>query len=104
MSSNELAAGSRLAAESPSTNRCDVAILVPCYNKERAIAKVASGVFGIALIIISIGLAIPIVITCVQEGIVPRLPTAVLPTGLTALAFQVDRLRLDSGCGHARPA
>jgi glycosyltransferase involved in cell wall biosynthesis len=42
MSSNELAAGSRLAAESPSTNRCDVAVLVPCYNEERAIAKVVA--------------------------------------------------------------
>jgi len=45
------------------------------------------GAFGIALIIISIGLAIPIVITYVQEGVVPRLPTAVLSMGLMLLAF-----------------
>ena len=38
-------------------------------------------------IIMSIGLAIPIVITYVQEGLVPRLPTAVLSTGLMLLAF-----------------
>ena len=43
--------------------------------------------FGVALAIISIGLAIPIFITYVQEGLVPRLPTAVLSTGLMVLAF-----------------
>jgi glycosyltransferase involved in cell wall biosynthesis len=45
------------------------------------------GAFGIALIIMSIGLAIPIIITYVQEGLVPRLPTAVLSTGLMLLGF-----------------
>ena len=45
------------------------------------------GAFGIALAIMSIGLAIPIIITYVQEGLVPRLPTAVLSTGLMLLAF-----------------
>jgi hypothetical protein len=42
---------------------------------------------GLALAIVSVGLAIPIFITYVQEGLVPRLPTAVLSTGLTLLAF-----------------
>jgi glycosyltransferase involved in cell wall biosynthesis len=42
---------------------------------------------GISLGIIAIGLAIPIFVTYVQEGIVPRLPTAVLSTGLMVLAF-----------------
>jgi len=45
------------------------------------------GTFGVALIIISIGLAIPIIITYMQEGVVPRLPTAVLSTGLMLLGF-----------------
>ncbi|MGB7098681.1 MAG: glycosyltransferase [Xanthobacteraceae bacterium] len=45
------------------------------------------GAFGLALGIMSIGLAIPIVITYVQEGLVPRLPTAVLSTGLMVLGF-----------------
>jgi glycosyltransferase involved in cell wall biosynthesis len=45
------------------------------------------GAFGLALIIMSIGLAIPVVITYLQEGIVPRLPTAVLSTGLMLLGF-----------------
>ena len=35
----------------------------------------------------SIGLAIPIIVNYVQEGIVPRLPTAVLSIGLMLLAF-----------------
>jgi hypothetical protein len=33
------------------------------------------------------GLAIPLVITHVQEGLVPRLSTAVLSTGLMPVAF-----------------
>ena len=41
---------------------------------------------GVFLILISIGLAFPIVITYVEEGIVPRLPTAVLSTGLMIVA------------------
>lgn len=41
---------------------------------------------GIALGLISVGLAIPLFITYMQEGIVPRLPTAVLSTGLILLA------------------
>jgi glycosyltransferase involved in cell wall biosynthesis len=55
------------------------------YRAERPLSLF--GAFGLALIIISIGLAIPLVITYVQEGIVPRLPTAVLSTGLMLLAF-----------------
>jgi hypothetical protein len=35
----------------------------------------------------SIGLAIPIVVTFLETGLVPRLPTAVLSTGLMLLAF-----------------
>jgi Glycosyl transferase family 2 len=55
------------------------------YRAERPLSLF--GAFGIALIITSVGLAIPIIITYVQEGIVPRLPTAVLSTGLMLLAF-----------------
>jgi len=55
------------------------------YRAERPLSLF--GAFGIALGIMSIGLAIPIVITYVQEGLVPRLPTAVLSTGLMLLAF-----------------
>ena len=55
------------------------------YRAERPLSLF--GAFGVALAIISIGLAVPIFITYVQEGLVPRLPTAVLSTGLMLLAF-----------------
>jgi glycosyltransferase involved in cell wall biosynthesis len=42
---------------------------------------------GVVLALISIVLAIPIIITFIEEGIVPRLPTAVLSTGLMILAM-----------------
>ena len=42
---------------------------------------------GVFLILVSIGLSIPIVITYLEEGIVPRLPTAVLSMGLMILAM-----------------
>src|ERR1700720_925881 len=41
---------------------------------------------GIFLMLVSIGLAIPIVVTYLEEGIVPRLPTAVLSMGLMIVA------------------
>jgi glycosyltransferase involved in cell wall biosynthesis len=55
------------------------------YRAERPLALFGS--FGIALALIAIGLAIPIFITYLQHGLVPRLPTAVLSTGLMLLAF-----------------
>src|SRR3954468_9748060 len=41
---------------------------------------------GIFLMLISIGMAIPVIVTYLEEGIVPRLPTAVLSMGLMILA------------------
>ena len=41
---------------------------------------------GVFLMLVSIGLAIPIVVTYLAEGVVPRLPTAVLSTGLMIVA------------------
>ncbi len=55
------------------------------YRAERPLALFDS--LGIALAIMGVGLAIPIFITCVEQGIVPRLPTAILSTGLMLLAF-----------------
>ena len=55
------------------------------YRAERPLRFFST--LGIALALISIGIAIPILITYVQEGTVPRLPTAVLSTGLMVLAF-----------------
>jgi hypothetical protein len=45
------------------------------------------GTFGVALAVMSVGLAIPIFISYVQKGLVPRQPTAALSTGLMLLAF-----------------
>jgi glycosyltransferase involved in cell wall biosynthesis len=42
---------------------------------------------GVFLTVVSVGLAVPIVITYLEEGIVPRLPTAVLSMGLVILAM-----------------
>jgi glycosyltransferase involved in cell wall biosynthesis len=44
-------------------------------------------VIGVFLILVSIGLSIPIIITYLEEGIVPRQPTAVLSMGLMILAM-----------------
>jgi glycosyltransferase involved in cell wall biosynthesis len=44
-------------------------------------------VVGIFLTLLSIGLAVPLIITYLEEGIVPRLPTAVLSMGLMILAM-----------------
>src|SRR5258707_1409440 len=41
---------------------------------------------GIFLTLVSIGLAIPVIVTYLEEGIVPRLPTAVLSMGLMIFA------------------
>jgi glycosyltransferase involved in cell wall biosynthesis len=42
---------------------------------------------GIFLALVSIGMAIPIVVTFIEEGLVPRLPTAVLSMGLMIMAL-----------------
>lgn len=55
------------------------------YRAERPLALFGS--VGIALCLIAIGLAVPIFITYLQQGLVPRLPTAVLSTGLMLVAF-----------------
>ncbi len=54
------------------------------YRSERPLPFFGS--VGVSLAIASIGLAIPIVLTFVREGVVPRLPTAVLSTGLMVMA------------------
>jgi glycosyltransferase involved in cell wall biosynthesis len=44
------------------------------------------GGIGLSLAVLSVVLAIPVVMTFLSEGIVPRLPTAVLSTGLMIVA------------------
>jgi len=45
------------------------------------------GAIGTALIVSAIGLAIPLLETYVETGLVPRLPTAILATGIIQLGF-----------------
>jgi len=55
------------------------------FRSERPLAFF-SGI-GIVLAIVSVVLAIPIFVTFFEQGIVPRIPTAILSTGLMLLAF-----------------
>jgi len=55
------------------------------YRAERPLALFMA--LGISLAIASVGLAVPIIVTYFEQGVVPRLPTAVLSTGLMLLAF-----------------
>jgi hypothetical protein len=59
--------------------------IVQLYRSERPLRFF--GAFGAALVIMSIGFAVPIFITFAETGLVPRLPTAVLSTGLMLAAF-----------------
>jgi glycosyltransferase involved in cell wall biosynthesis len=55
------------------------------YRAERPLAFFTA--IGALLAIASIGFAFPIIVTYLETGLVPRLPTAVLATGLMLLAF-----------------
>jgi glycosyltransferase involved in cell wall biosynthesis len=55
------------------------------YRSERPLSFFSG--LGIMLAIMSVGFAIPIFVTYFEQGIVPRIPTAVLSTGLMLLAF-----------------
>jgi glycosyltransferase involved in cell wall biosynthesis len=61
-----------------------VLTIVGLYRSERPLAFFSG--LGIVLAIVSVGLAIPIFITYFEQGIVPRIPTAILSTGLMVLA------------------
>lgn len=60
-------------------------MILQLYRSERPLPFF--GAVGVALAFVSVGLAIPIVITFLETGLVPRLPTAVLSTGLMLMAF-----------------
>ncbi len=60
-------------------------LIARLYKSERPLVFFA--VLAFVLAVTSVVLAVPLVITYLQEGLVPRLPTAVLSTGLMLLAF-----------------
>ena len=76
--------------------------IVRLYRAERPLPFFTA--IGLALAIASIGFAIPVVITYLETGLVPRLPTAVLSTGLMILAFLIRRHRAGARYGDARAA
>ena len=55
------------------------------YRAERPLRFFGS--IGTMLALIAIGLAIPVLVTFFETGLVPRLPTAILSMGLMVLAF-----------------
>lgn len=59
--------------------------ILQLYRAERPLPFF--GALGLALAIAAIGLAVPIIITFVETHTVPRLPTAVLATGMMLVAF-----------------
>jgi glycosyltransferase involved in cell wall biosynthesis len=61
-----------------------LATILKLYRSEKPLRFFS--VIGIFLALVSVGLVIPIVVTYLELGIVPRLPTAVLSTGLIIVA------------------
>ncbi len=59
--------------------------IVGLYRSERPLAFFCG--IGAVLAIVSVGLALPIFVTFLHDGTVPRIPTAILSTGLMLLAF-----------------
>ena len=59
--------------------------IVGLYRTERPLPFF--GAIGLTLAIISLGFAVPLMVTYLETGLVPRLPTAVLSTGLMILGF-----------------
>jgi glycosyltransferase involved in cell wall biosynthesis len=58
--------------------------IIALYRVERPV--LFYGVIGALLIVLATVLAVPLVITYMQTGLVPRLPTAILITGITIIA------------------
>jgi glycosyltransferase involved in cell wall biosynthesis len=59
--------------------------IMQMYRSERPL--VFFGAFGLVLALLSVGLAVPIIVTFLETHTVPRLPTAVLAMGLMLMAF-----------------
>ncbi|MGE5157334.1 MAG: glycosyltransferase family 2 protein [Gemmatimonas sp.] len=62
-----------------------LATILKLYRSEKPLRFFTA--IGIFLALVSVGLAIPIFITYLEQGVVPRLPTAVLSTGLMIVAI-----------------
>jgi glycosyltransferase involved in cell wall biosynthesis len=62
-----------------------LATILKLYRSERPLAFFGS--IGIVMGVVSLGLAIPLIVHFIEEGNVPRIPTAILSTGMMLLAF-----------------
>jgi glycosyltransferase involved in cell wall biosynthesis len=62
-----------------------LATVVNLYRSERPLAFFCG--LGGVLAVLSVALAVPIFATYLEQGLVPRIPTAILSTGLMLLAF-----------------
>ena len=58
--------------------------IVTLYRIERPI--LFYGLIGVLLLLAAVVLAVPLIVTYVETGLVPRLPTAILVTGMTIVA------------------
>jgi hypothetical protein len=58
--------------------------ILKLYRSEKPLRFFSA--IGCCLALVSIGLAIPVIVTYVEQGLVPRLPTAVLSMGLMILS------------------
>ncbi|HXO71854.1 MAG TPA: glycosyltransferase family 2 protein [Bradyrhizobium sp.] len=58
--------------------------IVKLYRSEKPLRFFTA--IGCCLALVSVGLAIPVIVTYLEQGLVPRLPTAVLSMGLMILA------------------
>lgn len=62
-----------------------LSVMLGLFKNERPLAFF--GVAGALLALLSIGLAIPVIITFIETGLVPRFPTAILSASIMLLAF-----------------
>jgi glycosyltransferase involved in cell wall biosynthesis len=60
-------------------------IILKLYRSERPLGFF--GTIGVVCMVVSISLSIPIVLTFLKTGLVPRFPTAILSTGLMLAGF-----------------
>jgi glycosyltransferase involved in cell wall biosynthesis len=58
--------------------------ILKLYRSEKPLRFFSA--IGIALALIAVGLAVPLIVTYIEHGNVPRFPTAILSTGLMILA------------------
>jgi glycosyltransferase involved in cell wall biosynthesis len=62
-----------------------VGTILKLYRSERPLAFFGS--IGIVMAVVALGLAVPLIVHFIEEGNVPRIPTAILSTGMMLLAF-----------------